>query len=113
MSELEQLILRGAIRDLKAIVRHGYPDNRYHDGCFYRANIRYQEALHNIVPLDLEGWLGRGPTTAERKAASRAYQRLAMAGLIKLHAGHDGARASRLQLTPAGIKAARRRVKAR
>ena len=100
---LRDVILTGACLDTQVL-------GTVHVACTWRSEraiARAQAGADEVrrcgVPLAYRRWLGRNPTSAERRSLSRALIRLEAEGYLVRHGGR---RTSHVKLTPAGERLA-------
>ena len=71
-----------------------------------RRRICVRHAQAGLVPMNLDGWLGRVPSNSDAVMYCRQYERLEKMGLLERHNVRGGRRTSHLKLTPAGLRVA-------
>lgn len=103
LNRIERAVLLGAEADRRKWAAAEY-EYEFRLDRFDRAdwNGRIKDARENVVELNLDGWLGGGPSPSDRTQASRAYKRLEEAGLL-VGLRNWGRYITHLALTPAGM----------
>lgn len=107
LNERQRLILIGVLQDQRYLagLPWGDPHSMPRDA-LGRHRLRVREAREGLVPMNLDGWIGRAPTNSDCVLHHREYARLEGMGLLERHNPHGGRRTSHLRLTAEGIRIA-------
>jgi len=97
---MEAEILRGIRRELRRLRRIDHHELPLREASRLRSAIA--AAHRGELPVDFEVWLGRAITDAERRACSRALERLAAAGKLERIGGYSGKRTTAVRLIEKG-----------
>ena len=106
LTQRQRTVLLGVLEDVQQFANLSADAHAASRLDLGRRRVLAQNARAGVVPMNLDGWLGRPPTNSERVVYHREYGRLEHMGLIqRLYLG-GGRRTTHLKLTPTGRRVA-------